>query len=267
MIYFFHFQECDFYSIKHRVESWPRRKPLPSLIGLIHGPFGIQLSVRFLYHFGIRCCCMILRNRCNGVLTKSYHRFHQERSTTFACFREQGTSCISWCDLPRFLDEDIAFIHSQAHMLDGETGDFLSMQECILYRRWSPIFWQDRRMYIQESHRRDVQELLRQDFPVRDDETDIRIEFFHLCEKFLILPDFLRLEKLNAMFTSELCNRRCHELMATTTYSIWICHNSDDFEVFCLCHEILEYCRREARSSEKEGTYFLHRRLTKKKEV
>jgi hypothetical protein len=43
----------------------------------------------------------------------------------------------------------------------------------MLYRSGSSVFWEEGSVYIEEAHRRDIQELLRKDFPIGDDDADI----------------------------------------------------------------------------------------------
>ena len=186
ILHFLNLQKRDSCFSEKSKQSWPRRIRLPSVVCFIDSPSILELSIFFFDHFGIRCFGIILGQGSDGSRLESLQSCDEKRSTPMTCFFKKPSRCIRWRKLPCFLEEDITFIHSERHLHDSEASFFFTTQECMLDWRSSAIFWEEGSVDVQKSHWWDIEEYLRKDFSIRDDETDIGLEFSDFFEKFFI---------------------------------------------------------------------------------
>ncbi len=121
---------------------------------------------------------MILGERGNGFCLESLECFYEKRSTTFGSTFKERSRRITRSDIPYFLHEYMSFIHSETHLLYSKSSYFFSIQEGVLDRGGTTIFWEQGCVDIEKAHRRNIQELLREDFPVSHDDTNLGIEVF-----------------------------------------------------------------------------------------
>ncbi len=138
---FLHFEESYTSISVHEKKPWPRRISLPSIISLFDGPRWLEFSVFFLNHFRIRRLTTILRFWFHCTILESDKCIDEEWASLLSGQCEERASSISWRYSPRFLEEYVTLIHTEAHLHDSEACGRFTIEEGMLYRRGSSILW------------------------------------------------------------------------------------------------------------------------------
>lgn len=157
------------------VESWPRRVGLPSMIGFLKCPRRLEFSIFFFYHFGIGRFIMILRCWHDSTILETLKCFDEKWPSLFSGECKERSRRIRRGDVPCFLEENIPFIHSETIcMIVRPVVASPFKRACWLVRLTNIL--EEEAWTFQKTHRRNIEQHLRQYFPICDDDTDIRSE-------------------------------------------------------------------------------------------